>query len=186
MPDFRVRTTGFQEIKAKFLVPDPLNYRGATSEAQTVGLDSALSEIGFAGALLVRPHPEKRNRWFVVDGHERLSRFAPDDLVPCLVLDLDEQEAKKLLATYDPIGYLKTIDEGAFARLRSEIGEFDFEPLDDAIELGLERIGIDLEGVGSETESETDDSTLSEGGSGSTAKHTCPKCGHTWTEDETD
>ena len=49
----------------------------------------------------------------IVDGHERAEHFGPDDAVPCCLLDIDEDEAKKLLLSYDPRGYLGGVDEAA-------------------------------------------------------------------------
>ena len=57
-----------------------------------------LAEIGFAAALLVRELDDGSLE--IIDGHLR-AETAPDALVPVLVLDVDEVEADKLLATFD-------------------------------------------------------------------------------------
>jgi hypothetical protein len=42
----------------------------------------------------------------IVDGHLR-AETAPEQMVPVLVLDLDEEESDKLLLTLDPLAAMK-------------------------------------------------------------------------------
>ena len=59
-----------------------------------------LSEIGYADALLVR---EKNDGSFeLLDGHLR-AETTPDQELPVLILDLDDAEADKFLALFDPL-----------------------------------------------------------------------------------
>lgn len=60
-----------------------------------------LAEIGYANALLARELDD--GRLMLIDGHLRAST-TPDEIVPVLILDVDEVEAAKLLLTLDPIG----------------------------------------------------------------------------------
>jgi site-specific DNA-methyltransferase (adenine-specific) len=115
---FRLRVTGLEQIPAGKLVPDTGNPRIHTDHQKTV-LSAILEEVGFAGALLVRPLG--RGRFAIIDGHERHERFSDDDLVPCLVTDLNETEARKILATYDQIGSMAGWDAEKLEALAAEV-----------------------------------------------------------------
>src|SRR5260370_14213598 len=56
----------------------------------------------------------------LIDGHLR-AETTPDQLVPVLVLDVDEEEAKKLLATLDPLGALAEADAAKLDALLQEV-----------------------------------------------------------------
>ena len=96
---------------------------------QAAALRAALAEIGYASALLVR---ETDKGLELIDGHLRAG-LDPEQKVPVLVLDVSEAEAKKLLATLDPIGELAEADIEALAVLVEEI-EFDEPDLDALLE----------------------------------------------------
>lgn len=81
-----------------------------------------MSEIGFVGALLVRPLPRRSGEFQILDGHCRLSEFPEDAAVPCLVVDgLTDADAAKLIATYDPLGALAEIDDAVLAELTANV-----------------------------------------------------------------
>ena len=60
-----------------------------------------LAEIGFAGAALARELSDGTLE--MIDGHLR-AETAPGAVIPVLVLDVNQEEADKLLATFDPLG----------------------------------------------------------------------------------
>ncbi len=66
-----------------------------------------MSEIGYASALLARELPDGSLE--LADGHLR-AETTPDQDVPVLILDIDEAEANKLLATLDPLAALALAD----------------------------------------------------------------------------
>ena len=66
-----------------------------------------LAEVGFAGAELARELPDGSLE--LIDGHAR-AEVAGTAAVPVLVLDVDEAEADKILATFDPIGAMAEAD----------------------------------------------------------------------------
>lgn len=134
----RIRNGQVRTIKRKYLLADPLNWH-THPEEQRQALAAVFHEIGFVGHLLVRPAPGKRNRWYIVDGHERAEHFGPDDEVPCCVLDVDEAEARKLLKSYDPLGYLSGVDRQILDELSDQV-TFDAEGLDDAIAATLAKL----------------------------------------------
>jgi hypothetical protein len=77
-----------------------------------------LQEIGYADALLTRELPD--GRLTAIDGHLR-AEITPDTIVPVLVTDLSEAEAKKLLATVDPLAGMAETDGNALSALLAEI-----------------------------------------------------------------
>lgn len=73
-----------------------------------------MEEIGFAGAELVRELPDGSLE--LIDGHARASLMG-DQVVPVLVLDVDSNEAKKIIATFDPIGEMAEADASRLSGL---------------------------------------------------------------------
>jgi hypothetical protein len=63
----------------------------------------------------------------IVDGHLR-AETTPDALVPVLVVDLDDKEADKVLATFDPLAAMAEPDEAQLEALLKGI-ETDSEAL---------------------------------------------------------
>jgi len=102
----RDRVKEFRRVKASDLLVNPKNWRTHPQE-QFDALHSVLSDIGFAGAELVRELPDGSLE--LIDGHARKS-IAGDAVVPVLVLDVDEAEADKLLATLDPLSAMAGVD----------------------------------------------------------------------------
>lgn len=102
---FRDRIQELRRVRAGDLIPHPKNWR-THDDQQRTALNAMLEEVGFAGAVIVRPH---NGGFQIIDGHLR-SGMDPDAEVPVLVTDLDESEAEKLLATYDPIGAMAGVD----------------------------------------------------------------------------
>src|SRR5262249_51027925 len=75
-------------------------------------------------------YEDKNGRLVLIDGHLRAST-TPECLVPVLVLDIDEKEAEKLLATFDPLAAMAELDTVAWTSLIDgiefevpEFGEF--------------------------------------------------------------
>jgi len=99
---FRDRIRELRRVQASELLPNPRNWR-LHPASQRAALEGVLSEIGFADALLARELPDGRLE--LVDGHLR-AETAPDQIVPVLVLDVDEGEANKILLTLDPLASL--------------------------------------------------------------------------------
>jgi len=96
----RDRIKGLRRICASELLPHPANWR-THPESQASALSAAFAEIGFAGAILCRELSGGKMQ--IIDGHLR-AKQAGSQKVPVLVLDVTEREARKLLATLDPIG----------------------------------------------------------------------------------
>jgi ParB-like chromosome segregation protein Spo0J len=104
--EIRDRVVELRRVRARELVPNPKNWR-RHPKAQAQALRALLGEIGNADALLTRKLPDGRLQ--LIDGHLRAETM-PDEEVPVLVLDLNEEEADQLLLTLDPLAAMATAD----------------------------------------------------------------------------
>lgn len=113
----RDRIKELRRIKAADLRPNPRNWR-RHPDAQRDALRGILAEVGYADALVARELPDGSLE--LIDGHLR-SALDPEQVVPVLVLDVDEAEAAKLLATLDPLAAMAEADAAALDSLLREI-----------------------------------------------------------------
>jgi ParB-like nuclease domain len=113
----RDRVREFRRVPASQLRPSPKNWR-SHSPAQADALRGVLAEIGFAGAVIARELQDGTLE--LIDGHLRVETV-PDSEIPVLVLDVNEQEAALLLATFDPIGAMAGADADKLDSLLSEV-----------------------------------------------------------------
>src|SRR6202035_1469041 len=95
----RNRIKCHRRVRAGDLVPHEWNYR-LHPERQKAALEAIYREVGFARSLLAFELPDGRLK--LIDGHLRRD-LAPDMLVDVEVLDVTEEEARKLLLTIDPL-----------------------------------------------------------------------------------
>jgi DNA modification methylase len=117
----RDRIKEFRRVQAKELVWNPKNWR-THPKAQQAALRALLHEIGYADALLVRQLPD--GRLMLIDGHLR-AETTPDALVPVLVLDVNEEEADKLLLTLDPLAAMAEADAERISQLLATVRSED-------------------------------------------------------------
>ena len=122
--NIRDRIKELRRVRAGDLRPHPKNWRTHPEEQQNA-LRGILAEVGYVDALIVRELPDGSLQ--IVDGHLR-AETTPDALVPVLVVDLDDKEADKVLATFDPLGAMAEPDEEQLAALLKGI-ETDSEAL---------------------------------------------------------
>lgn len=98
-------------VRANTLLPHPSNWR-QHPEPQMNALRGVLAEIGWADCILARETGEGLQ---ILDGHARTS-LAPDSEVPVLILDLNDEEADYIKATFAVLleghqyRYIKLID----------------------------------------------------------------------------
>ncbi len=116
----RDRIKELRRVKAAELRPNPRNWR-THPPAQREALQGILAEVGYAGALLARELPDGSLE--LIDGHLR-AETTPDMALPVLVLDVDEAEAAKILATHDPLAGMAGVDSEAIASLLEKV-KFD-------------------------------------------------------------
>lgn len=115
-PAFRDRVVELRRVRAKELLEHPRNWR-THPRRQREALRAVLAEVGFADALIAR---QQDGHLVLIDGHLRRS-LDPDQIVPVLVLDVDEAEAELLLATLDPLAGLAGANPDALRDLLSRV-----------------------------------------------------------------
>ena len=109
----RDRIKELRRVPASALRANPRNWR-THPESQREALRGVLTEIGLATALVARELDDGTLE--LVDGHLR-AETAPDALLPVLVLDVNEEEAAKLLLTLDPVAALAGTDQAQLTEL---------------------------------------------------------------------
>ena len=113
----RDRIKELRRVRASELRPNPRNWRTHPAEQRTA-LRGLLAEVGYAGALLARELPD--GTLMLIDGHLR-AETTPDATVPVLVLDVDEQEADKILLTHDPLAAMAGSSDEQLQSLLAEV-----------------------------------------------------------------
>jgi len=111
------RIIDFRRVKASDLVANPKNWR-KHPEKQKRAMEGILAEVGYVDALLARELPDGSLE--LIDGHLR-QEVSPDAEVPVLVVDLDEAEAAKVLATFDPISAMAEADDKLLRSILEEV-----------------------------------------------------------------
>ncbi len=139
----RDRIKELRRVKASDILPNPANWR-THPKAQQDAMRGILAEVGIADALLVRETPAGLQ---LIDGHLRAD-VAPDSEWPVLVLDVDDKEAAKLLATVDPLAAMAETDPEKLAELLRQI-DIDSEALQQMLaelgdEAGLQDDGAEI------------------------------------------
>jgi len=92
-----------------------------------------LAEIGYADALLVRERDDGSLE--LIDGHLR-AELTPTTEVPVLILDLNDQEAAKLLALHDPLAAMAEMNQEKLNELLAEV-----ETRNEALRKELDQLG---------------------------------------------
>src|SRR5205085_2417058 len=110
----RNRIKGHRRVRAGDLVPHEWNYRLHPDE-QKGALAALYREVGFARSLLVYELPDGRLK--LIDGHLR-REMDPDMEVEVEILDVNEEEARELLLSIDPLVQLGQVQEQLYDRLR--------------------------------------------------------------------
>ncbi len=139
----RDRIKELRRVKASEILPNPANWR-THPKAQQDAMRGILAEVGIADALLVRETPAGLQ---LIDGHLRAD-VSPDSEWPVLVLDVDEKEAAKLLATFDPLSAMAETDPEKLKELLRQI-DVDSEALQQMLaeladEAGLQDDGVEI------------------------------------------
>ncbi len=104
----RDRIVELRRVPARELLAHDSNWRRHPS-AQRAALEGILREVGWADAVLAY---ETKDGLRLIDGHLR-SEVEPDAEIPVLILDVDDDEAAKILATHDPLAAMAELDVDA-------------------------------------------------------------------------
>lgn len=131
----RDRVRELRRVRADLLRPHPRNWR-VHPDGQRAALAGVLGEVGLADALLVRELAD--GTYELIDGHLRAETMG-EQLVPVLVLDLNEAEAEKLLAVHDPLTAMAEVNAAVLAELRARV-----ETEDEAVRELLDRLTAEL------------------------------------------
>jgi hypothetical protein len=113
----RDRIKELRRVPADQLQPNPKNWR-THPESQANALRGVLAEVGIASAVLARETPE--GGLMLIDGHLRTETLHNAE-IPVLVLDVTEEEADKILATFDPLGAMAESDADALRALLEDV-----------------------------------------------------------------
>lgn len=176
----RDRVVELRRVRAGDLAPNPANWR-THPQAQQDALRGILAEIGYADVLLARELQD--GRLMLVDGHAR-AELTPDSIVPVVVLDVTEDEARKLLLSLDPLAGMAGADDVRLANLLAEV-ETESGPLQElfdglAREYDLMQTKVDG-GGGVDAQPPEEFKQVDEN---IKVKHTCPRCGYAWSGGE--
>jgi hypothetical protein len=139
----RDRIKELRRVPASQLRPNPKNWRTHPQE-QADALRGVLAEVGIADACIAREMPD--GSLMLLDGHLRTETLG-GELVPVLVLDVNEEEADKILATLDPLAILAEQDDQKLYDLlnsvesqNASLQEFLKSNLNDVTQMLLEAI----------------------------------------------
>ncbi|MCI0462851.1 MAG: hypothetical protein L0Z62_38380 [Gemmataceae bacterium] len=113
----RNRIIAHVTVRAGDLVPHPLNFREHPRQ-QRQALAASYEEFGFARSLLGYRLPDGRIQ--LIDGHLR-AELHPDLPVTVELLDVTEEEARKLLLTLDPLAALAQTNAQTVQRLAESV-----------------------------------------------------------------
>ena len=161
----RDRIKELRRVKASELAPNPRNWRTHPKE-QLDALRGLLSEVGFAGVELARELEDGTLQ--LIDGHAR-AEIAGDSEIPVVILDVTEEEANKILATFDPVGKMAGADPELLDSLLRDV-QTGSEALAAMLADLAENAGLyrSEENEGHTQEIDPDEFNL---------ECTCPKCG---------
>jgi hypothetical protein len=114
MPNpIRNRIKGHRRVRAGDLVPHEFNFR-LHPEGQRAAQEALYNEVGFARSLLAYELPDGRLK--LIDGHLR-REMDPDMEVDVEILDVNDDEARALLLSIDPLAALAQTQEQLHQRL---------------------------------------------------------------------
>jgi ParB-like chromosome segregation protein Spo0J len=128
--EYRDRVLELRRVRAADIAGAPWNWR-RHPDAQVEALAGSIEELGFIDPLDTRELPDGRLE--LIDGHARLyllsDRIGPDTIIPCIVTDLSEAEAKKANLFKDPLAAMAEADGPTLEALLREV-EIDSPALD--------------------------------------------------------
>jgi DNA modification methylase len=113
----RDRIRELRRVPASELRPNPKNWR-THPQAQADALRGVLAEVGIADAVLARELED--GSLMLLDGHLRVETMG-DQVLPVLVLDVNEAEGDKVLATLDPLAAMAESDAAKLDAILREV-----------------------------------------------------------------
>jgi len=162
------RIKEFKRVKSSELAANPLNWR-THLDHQRKAFRGILDEIGIAGAVVAYQTSQGLR---LIDGHLRKEEYGKDTPIPVLILDVTEEEANKLLATFDPISDMAGMNNEALNQLLESVA-FNSDDVNLLLD-SLKKTELPLEAQESSTEEVDVD--------GFDMQHKCPRCGFEFNE----
>jgi len=166
------RIKELRRVPASELRPNPKNWR-THPQFQQDALRGVLAEVGIADAVLARELED--GSLMLIDGHLRTEVMA-NKAVPVLILDVNEAEADKLLATLDPLAAMADSDAAKLDELLRGV-DTGSEALQQMLASTANAAGLydtlDAESQPQEAESSTEEINVDD----FDLQHKCPKCG---------
>jgi len=90
-------------------------------DAQRSAMESILESVGWVQDVIVNFRTNT-----VLDGHMRVDlAIERDELVPVVYVDLDPDEEALVLATFDRVGSMASVDEAALSKLLKQVADED-------------------------------------------------------------
>ena len=122
------RVKELRRVPASELRANPKNWR-RHPPAQEAALRGVLEDIGFADAVIAR---ETDDGLELIDGHLR-QEVMRDQVIPVLIVDVTEEEADKMLLTYDPLAMMAHADQDQLLNLLRDT-QFESKAVNDMLE----------------------------------------------------
>ena len=158
------RIVGSGEEAPDQLLANPLNWR-THPKFQQDALQDVLEQVGVVQQVIVN-----RRTGHLVDGHLRVMLAMRNDAsaIPVIYVDLDEDEERKILATFDPFGMMAQVDTDKLAELLDSV----------EVEGNLEAMLQDLKVHGQVVAPIDDFKEYGEDAANKVQYLECPSCGH--------
>jgi ParB-like chromosome segregation protein Spo0J len=124
MAEWQNRIVGSGEVRVEEILAHPDNWRIHPKEQQDALLE-VLGSVGWVQQIVIN-----RTTGRLVDGHLRvlLADREGEETVPALLVELTEEEERKVLATLDPIAALAVADKEKLTALLEDIPSLADEP----------------------------------------------------------
>lgn len=118
---YNIRIVSHTEDDPASLLANPQNYRIHGQHQQGV-LHGVLQKVGFVQSVIVNDVTGH-----IIDGHLRVHMALKNNVshIPVTHVELSEEEERTILASFDPIGSLASIDKEKFKELMVDINQFD-------------------------------------------------------------
>ena len=181
------RIIEFKRVPACEILGNGWNWR-THGEQQESAVEESLAELGIYDPLKV--YVREDGTYCLVDGHLRQKlihlRLGPDTLIPVVVTDLTEDEARRALLTHDPLAALagadavklehlmRSVDAQGEATLRMLQGLAEQNKIDwSAVKSGLDAANAALQQAVAPGEFPAVDESIE-------TAYCCPRCSYRW------
>jgi len=163
--NIRNRIKAFRTVTPDEVAPNPRNWR-THPQPQRDALRGLLAQVGIVAPVIAYETP---NGLMLIDGHERMTVGVP---FPCAILDVNEDEANTLLATFDPLTAMAGADAEALDALLRDVST-DSPALTQMLADVAQASNLYTDGPDAPEEFAAYDENLE-------TEYCCPKCKYEW------